>query len=169
MYSKNRDKSHYFFKKSSYFFSTSAGQKIIVASPFARYSKAEVLSYWRRYWEKKYQVSPLDTSTCYYGHHCGHCVACLKRSTQLLAAGYSAKKVVDYSFSDKPGLIKKQWLPKIKQGLMSRNNKLDFIIAVEKNLVGAAPYIKEFYDGLPTQTLRAAARRKQEIENAEII
>lgn len=169
MYSKNRDKSHYFFNKSSHFFSIGAGQKIVVASPFAQYSKAEVLSYWRRHWEKKYRVSPIDTSTCYYGHHCGRCAACLKRSIQLLAAGYPAQKVLDYPFSDKPGLIKKQWLPKIKQGQMSRNNKLDFIIALEKNLAGAAPYIKEFYAGLSAQTLGAAARRKKEIENSEII
>lgn len=166
---KNRDKSQHFFQAASGLFSADSGQKIKSFSPFRDYSKSEIISYWRRNWEKKYRLSPLETTTCYYNGNCGKCDACLKRAIYLLAGGYSPSQLVGINpLKDPGGLIKTSWLPRIKNGKMARNNKLDFLIAVEKSLDIVPDYVRNFYQNLPPNTLLAMQRRKKEISQAII-
>lgn len=166
---KNRDKSQYFFTKSSNFFSSELGQEVKAGSPFSAYSKSEIISYWRRNWEKKYRISPADTITCYYNGHCGKCEACLKRAVYLLAGGYnSVRKAKINPLTDPAGIIKNNWLPRIKKGKMARNNRLDFIIAVGKSLSIVPSYLRVFYSDLSPNTLRAVERRKREIDDSII-
>jgi 7-cyano-7-deazaguanine synthase in queuosine biosynthesis len=166
---KNKDKSQYFFDKASYFFSLESNNIIKAGSPFKAYSKSEIISYWRKNWEKKYKISPFDTITCYYGGGCGKCDACLKRAVYLLAGGYDLKgKVKINPLKDPAGLIKNVWIPRIKAGKMARNNKLDFIIAVEKSLDIVPGYLSVFYNNLSINTLHAVERRKLEIDRVII-
>lgn len=166
---KNRDKSAHFFRQASVLFSAASGQKIECRSPFSRYSKSEILSYWRRKWEKKYGISPFITTTCYYSGGCGRCDACLKRAIYLIAAGYDIRgKVKVNPLRDPAGLIKNSWLPRIKNGRMARNNKLDFFIAVEKSWDLVPGYVRDFYRRLSPNTLRAVKRRKQEVSRSAI-
>lgn len=166
---KNKDKSQYFFNKASYFFSIESNKSVKAGSPFSAYSKSEVIAYWRKNWEKKYGISPFDTITCYYGGGCGKCDACLKRAICLLAGGYDLKNKVKINpLKDPAGLIKNSWIPRIRAGKMARNNKLDFIIAVEKSLDIIPSYLSEFYHNLSINTLHAAQRRRLEIDRAII-
>lgn len=166
---KNRDKSNHFFKETSFLFSAVSGQKIKCLSPFRNYSKSEIISYWRRKWEKKYKLSPLETTTCYYSDNCGKCDACLKRAIYLLAGGYDISQSVKTNpLEDQGGLIKNSWLPRIKNGKIVRNNKLDFFIAVEKSWEIVPSYVRTFYQGLSSNTLRAIEDRKREIAKSVI-
>lgn len=166
---KNRDKSNHFFKETSYLFSTDSGQKVECLSPFCHYSKSEIISHWRRKWEKKYNLSPLETTTCYYNGHCGKCDACLKRAIYLLAGGYNISQSVKINpLRDPAGLIKNSWLPRIEHGKMARNNKLDFLIAVEKSLNIVPDYVRIFYQNLSPHTLKTIEKRKQEIAESII-
>ncbi len=166
---KNRDKSQYFFDNVSAFFSAGSGQKITSLSPFKNYSKSEIISYWRRQWEKKYGISPFQTITCYYDGNCGKCDACLKRAVYLLAGGYNISSTVKINpLTDPAGIIKNSWLPRIKNGKLTRNNKLDFFIAVEKSLKIVPSYVRDFYQNLSLQTLKSIQRRKKEIAKAVI-
>jgi len=166
---KNRDKSQHFFNNASAFFSADSSEKIISLSPFKNYSKSEIISYWRRRWEGKYGISPLETITCYYSGNCGKCDACLKRAIYLLAGGYNIDSTVKINpLTDPAGIIKKSWLPRIKSGKLGRNNKLDFFIAVEKSLKIVPNYVRDFYQNLPPQTLKLIQLRKKEIAQAVI-
>ena len=168
-YKKNRDKSEHFFNMSSLFFSQNSAKKIIVETPFANYSKSEVLSLWNKKWEKKFGISPHETTTCYYENGCGKCEACLKRTIYLLAAGYSIDpKIKVNPMTDPSGLIIDKWIPRIIRGKISRTNKLDFLIAIEQSLDIVPAKIREFYFQLPRKTISNIEKRKKEIENIEI-
>lgn len=159
-YLKNRDKSRYFFEKSADFFSLDSGKKIHTGTPFADYSKSEVISYWRRNWEKKFKISPYDTVTCYYEKGCGCCEACLKRATYLLAGGYEVdKKIKINPMKDPKKIIVNKWIPMIKNCKVARDNKLDFLIAIKKSIKIAPYYVRNFYENLSPQTLKAVERR----------
>lgn len=166
---RNTDKSRYFFKKTSEFFSLDSGKEIVVTTPFANLSKTEILSYWRKNWLKKYKISPHETTTCYYGRGCGKCEVCLKRTISLLASGFDADPFIKiHPMKDPSGFIVSRWIPQIKSGKFTRIKKLDFLIAVEKCLDFVPKKVKNFYDNLPPQTLLAMKNRKREIENAKI-
>ena len=168
---KNRDKSKYFFNISSQLFSKDSGKNIKLCSPFEKYSKAEVLYWWKHHWEKKYGISPHNTSTCYYDSAgaCGKCRACFRRAVALLAAGYE----VDDNFQVHPltdtiNFIKDIWLPEIAAGKISRTGRLDFYIAMEKCKDILPPHLLKHYDNLSWQTLKAISRRKMEISNVKL-
>jgi len=166
---KNRDKSKYFFQRSSIFFSRDGTKKITAETPFANYSKAELLSLWKKKWEKKFGISPHETTTCYYENGCGRCEACLKRVIYLLAAGYTVdQKIKVNPMTDPSGLIINKWIPGIINGKMSRTNKLDFLIAVEKSLDIVPEKIRKFYSNLSGKTISNIKKRKKEIEYVKI-
>ncbi len=166
---RNTDKSKYFFTKASNLFSLDSGKEVIVMTPFANISKTEILSYWRKYWVKKYKISPHDTTTCYYGRGCGKCEVCFKRTICLLASGFDIDPFIKiHPMKDPSGFIVKKWIPKINLGEFSRIRKLDFLIAVEKCLDIVPKKVKDFYSDLPHQTLLAMKKRKEEIKNVKI-
>lgn len=168
-YKKNRDKSKFFFKASSNFFSDSGKNEIEVLTPFEKYSKSEVLSFWKRDWEKKFNITPYDTTTCYFESGCGKCEACLKRSIYLLASGYKIDpKIKVNPMRDPAKLMVNKWIPGIKSGKISRSNKLDFLIAVEKNIAVVPGEVCKFFMELPYQTKLAMSRRKEEIDLIKI-
>jgi len=166
---RNTDKSKSFFSKASNFFSTENNKKITITTPFANISKTEILSYWRKYWIKKYKISPHETTTCYYERGCGKCEACLKRTISLLAAGYNIDPFIRINpMTDPSGFIIDKWIPQIKLRKFSRIKKLDFLIALEKSLDIIPKRVRRFYNNLPPQTLSAIKRRKEEIDNVKI-
>jgi len=166
---RNTDKSKYFFRKASNFFSLDSRKRMVVMTPFADISKTEILSYWRKYWVKKYKISPHDTTTCYYGRGCGRCEVCLKRTVSLLASGFDVDSFLKiHPMKDPSGFITRKWIPAIKLGKFTRTKKLDFLIAVEKCLDIVPKKVRNFYNNLPHQTLLAIKKRKNEITNAKI-
>jgi len=166
---RNTDKSKYFFKKASQLFSLDSGKKVIVTTPFSHVTKAEILSYWKKHWIKKYGISPHDTTSCYYGRGCGRCEVCLKRTVSLLASGFGIDPFIkDHPMKDHSGLIAKKWIPQMLSGKLSRDRKLDLLIAIGKSLKVVPDKVKKIYLNLPRQTLLAIKRRKEEIANAEI-
>jgi len=167
-YLKNRDKSKYFFEASSNLFSND-NKKIIATTPFDSYSKSEIISYWRRKWEKKFRISPHETTTCYYENGCGICEACLKRAIYLTAAGYNIKSRYKINpFKDPSGLIIKKWIPNIISNQISRSNKLDFLIAIEESIDIVPRAVRDFFENLPKQTLKTMKKRRKEIELIEL-
>lgn len=163
-YFKNRDKSRYFFEASSNFFSYNK-KEIIAATPFESYSKSEIISYWRQNWENKFNISPHDTTTCYYENGCGKCEACLKRAIYLIAGGYKINSKFKINpLKDSSKLMAKKWIPNIKSNKISRSNKLDFLIAIEENIDIVPIMVREFFKELPNQTLNAISKRRKEIE-----
>ncbi len=167
---KHRDKSAYFFRTASSFFKSDSGKNIVVTSPFREYSKTEILYWWKNHWEKKYGISPYDTSTCYYNSGaCGRCRACFRRTVSLLCAGYDADRNLEHHpLTDPVGLIKNEWIPEIRAGKISREGRLDFYIALEKTLDLVPRYLTEFYKQLPSRTKSAITRRKAEITAVEL-
>ncbi len=166
---RNTDKSKYFFAKASNLFSLDSSKEMIVATPFANVSKTEILSYWRKYWVKKYKISPHDTTTCYYGRGCGKCEVCLKRTVSLLASGFNVDPFIKiHPMKDLSRFMVRKWIPEIKLGKFTRIKKLDFLIAVEKCLDIVPKKVRDFYNNLPPQTLLAMKNRKREIENVKI-
>ena len=83
------DKSPRFYSFCTNFFSKEYNRKLKLLTPFARKTKAEMLSIWRTKWQAKYGISPYETTTCYSGEECGECNSCFKRSLALLAAGFN--------------------------------------------------------------------------------
>lgn len=166
---RNTDKSKYFFKKTSEFFSLENDKEMVVTTPFANVSKTEILFYWRKYWLRKYKISPHETTTCYYGRGCGKCEVCLKRTISLLASGFGVDPFIKiHPMKDPTGLIVNKWIPQIQSGRFTRIRKLDFLIAVEKCLDLVPRKVKNFYTNLAPQTRTAILNRKREIESAEI-
>jgi len=166
---RNTDKSRYFFKRTSQFFTQESNKEIIVNTPFPHVSKTEILSFWKRNWLKKYKISPHDTTTCYYGRGCGKCEVCLKRTVCLLASEFEVDPFIGYHpMKDPAGIIAKDWLPKIKAGKFTRIRKLDFIIATEKCIDIVPRYLRDFYLNLSRQTVASINKRKEEISKAEI-
>ena len=168
---KHRDKSKYFFETSSRIFSKDSGKNIKLCSPFEKYSKTEVLYWWKNNWEKKYGISPHDTSTCYYNLKgaCGKCRACFRRTISLLAAGYEVDENLQVNpLTDPVGFIKNIWIPEIIVGKISRSGKLDFYIAMEKSKNILPPYLLQYYNNLPWQTIKAISKRKKEILSVKL-
>lgn len=168
---KHRDKSKYFFKTSSSLFSKDSRKNICLCSPFEKYSKTEVLYWWKNNWEKKYGISPHDTSTCYYNlkNPCGKCRACFRRTVSLLAAGYEIDNNLQVNpLTDPDNFIKNTWIPEINADKISRTGRLDFYIAMEKSKHILPSYLLEYYNNLPWQTIKAISKRKKEILSVKL-
>lgn len=166
---KNRDKSLFFFEAASGFFSAAGEKKIAAFTPFKDFSKTEILSYWKKEWEKKFNVSPHDTTTCYYENGCGECEACLKRSIYLTAAGYPLDPAIRVNpMTDPSGFMRTKWIPRIKGKNLSRTNELDFLLAIEKHADSVPKEVSNYLLKLPWQTRAALERRKREIDSIKI-
>lgn len=166
----NKDKSRYFFSTAARFFSLESSRKIKTLSPLSNFSKAEIIYYWKKNWEKKFGISPHDTTSCYYKSSCGRCGACLHRAILLLATGYKIDSKMEVNPMEDPGkLIINDWMPRIKSKDISGNKKLDFLIAVSKciNIVPRA--IRKYYEQLPKKTINSLEKRKKEIESVKLV
>jgi len=168
---KHHDKSKYFFRKMNTLIRDDKdSQNVEFSTPFEKYSKTEILYWWKTNCEKKYGLSPYDTSTCYYEKKCGKCRACFRRTISLLAAGYEVDRDLEvHPLSDPVLFIKNIWIPEIKAGKISRTGKLDFYIALEKSLNILPQHLSDFYQTLRPITIKAIQRRKNEIKSVRIV
>jgi 7-cyano-7-deazaguanine synthase in queuosine biosynthesis len=129
----NTDKSREFFKGCNYLFSKFYNKGFKVGTPFEKYSKSEISAYWKNKWMNKYNISPYETTTCYYGNTCGRCKACLKRSISLLVGGFELDPdIKENPFEDKDGFISKDFFKRFNKFPLKR--KIELIIALDKSL-----------------------------------
>lgn len=163
---RNTDKSKYFLRNCEKYFSLMFDKQITCSTPFEKIDKTQALSYWRRNWITKFNISPHETISCHNGKGCGACDACLKRTISLLAAGFEADKfMVKHPFTDHAGLIKNHWLPMIENNKLSRVKLLDFLISIDKTNISLLPsYVQELKDKKYLE--EAKAKRMREIESA---
>ncbi|MBU2639131.1 MAG: 7-cyano-7-deazaguanine synthase [Nanoarchaeota archaeon] len=126
----NTDKSKRFFNSCSELFTKFYETNITVETPFEKYSKAEIASYWNKKWIKKYKISPYYTITCYYGTNCGRCKACLKRNIALLVGGFNMDSdLKENPFEDKDNFIYEDLLNRFDEFSLKR--KLELLIALD--------------------------------------
>jgi hypothetical protein len=78
------------------------------------------------------------------------------------------RKIKINPLTDPAKLIRDNWIPRVNSGKIARNNKLDFIIAIERSMDVIPSYVKDFYLNLSPNTLKAVERRKIEIEGSII-
>lgn len=167
---KNKDKSAYFMKTASDFFSAGAGRRISVDTPFANYSKSEIVSYWRRTWQPKFGVSPLETTTCYYADGCGVCSACFCRAIFLSAGGYDKDPKFDFGpLVKRTRFFKQDFFPKLQHGKLPPHKLLDYILAVEPYITKVPHEVREFCGSLPALLKRKLHARRVEIDRACIV
>jgi hypothetical protein len=165
----NTDKSQYFFAQTSRIFSQYDRKPVRASTPFAHISKAEILSYWRRHWEKKFHLSPYHTTTCYYDRLCGRCEVCLKRTIVLLASGYAPDSGLSvHPMRDPSGYIVKKYLPGIRKNQFTRVKKYDFLIAVKKSLPIVSATVRKYYQSLSPRTRAQLKYREREIATARL-
>jgi len=162
---KCRDKSTYFLDNCSSIFSKDTNKNITVTTPFANLSKAEILVMWKKKWEKKFGISPLDTSTCYYEKKCGRCRACLQRTYLLAITGYEVDKdLAVHPFTDPDKYIKNKFIPDINVGALSKNKTIDFHIGLEKFYEISPNYLKKYFDTLSETQKKDMDNRKRKLE-----
>ncbi|HLC31723.1 MAG TPA: 7-cyano-7-deazaguanine synthase [Candidatus Nanoarchaeia archaeon] len=141
----NTDKSRYFFEQCTFFFSKYYNKKIIVDTPFSKLSKSEVLRYWKDNWLSKYNISPYDTTTCYYGRFCGECKACLKRTLALIAGGFDKDPLLlKNPMKDENGFIRNDLIKRFES--FSEKRKLEMLIAIKMSLDEVPDNVKLWYN-----------------------
>ncbi len=140
----NTDKSQRFFETSSRIFSKFYQKKILVETPFRWYTKPEIVSIWHRKWEKKYNIKPQDTVSCYYGNNCGVCKACINRAIAFTCANVDTENFLVNPFKDKDSIIKNSYLGRFE--VLEKERKLDFLYALKNNYKITPTYIKQFVD-----------------------
>lgn len=125
------DKSKEFYSFLTEFYSKETNLDIIVYTPFTEKTKSDILSIWKNSWEKKYMISPYDTSTCYFGTFCGECNSCFKRSISLISSGYNLDPDLvtnPFFYDDQRIKAYLNKLKKVKTNLTTKR-KLDTIIS----------------------------------------
>lgn len=133
---RNRDKSQHFFDQASRFLTDGLNVPVKVTTPFGRVDKTRVLAYWRLHWLSRYHISPHDTTTCYYEKGCGRCEACLKRTVQLLAAGFREDPWMSmHPFRGAARIIRDAWIPRIRERRFSLVRLYDLILASRQSSV----------------------------------
>jgi 7-cyano-7-deazaguanine synthase in queuosine biosynthesis len=143
----NTDKSIHFFKKCTNLFSDYYKKEIIVETPFMNSSKAEIASYWKNKWIKKYNISPYDTISCYYGNNCGECKACLKRTIAFLAAGlHSDPNIKINPMKDSKEFLAKDILLRFNQ--FSKKRKMEILTAIRNTWDIVPDEIKKMYNNI---------------------
>lgn len=138
------DKSLRFFKTCTDIFSGNYLKEIKVETPFAKVTKPEIVSFWIKKWQEKYQLRPEDTVSCYLGNNCGKCKACINRAISFACAGVKMEKYKNNPFSDKEKIIEKDYMGRF-DGL-DIDRKLDFLYAMGKNRNYLSNVLKEFFD-----------------------
>ncbi|MFA5051876.1 MAG: 7-cyano-7-deazaguanine synthase [Patescibacteria group bacterium] len=167
---KNKDKSAYFMETASDFFSAGANRRISVETPFARYSKSEIVSYWKRVWQPTYGISPLETTTCYYADGCGVCTACFYRAIFLSAGGYDKDPKFDFTpLVKRTRFFKEEFFPKLVTGELPPHKQLDYLLAVENHLSHVPAEVREYYARLSPGMKRRVRVRRVKINEARII
>lgn len=140
----NTDKSEQFFQTSTKIFSTFYKKNIQIDTQFRDLTKPEIVSIWHRKWEKKYNIKPQDTVSCYYGNNCGVCKACVNRAVAFTCAGIDIENFLVNPFSDSQNLIKNSYLSRFDS--LENERKLDFIYSLKVNYKFLPPEIKDFVD-----------------------
>lgn len=144
IYPESTDKSHRFFNTSTLIFSEAYQKNIKVTTPFYKFTKPEIVSYWEHYWKEKYKISPRDTSSCYFGNNCGVCKACINRAVAFSCAGIDMEIFKVHPFFDKGKLIQNGYIGRFDSLIVER--KLDFLSAMDKNKKFLSKNLKNFLD-----------------------
>lgn len=138
----NTDKSSRFYKTTTKLFSNAYNRKITVTTPFAKYTKPEIISYWSRFWIDKYKVTPHDTVSCYYGNNCGNCKACINRAIAFSCAGMKPEQFEQNPFTDSKNLIQSAYIDRFEE--LDIDRRVDFIYTLKENLAYLPKSIQDF-------------------------
>jgi len=156
----NTDKSEFFFETCTNMFSDFYNKKITIDTPFKKESKTEILARWKNFWLDKYNISPYDTVTCYYGNNCGDCKACLKRTIALLASGWKPDPDLKINpMKDRNGFLEKDIL--LRFGDFSEKRKIETLIAIEKSWNSVPDTVKKQYGLVAASNLKKMAEYKK--------
>lgn len=164
----NTDKSIRFFKTCSEILSKHHNKEIIVTTPFAKSTKSEIISYWDKNWSRKYQITPHDTITCFYGNNCGECKACYKRNLAFLAAGISMDLDLKKSiFKDETQFIRNYFLKEISS--FPKKRKEEYQLAFFNNKYQFPVEVTSYINELSLKTIKKIKERREEIQTRNIM
>jgi len=138
------DKSNRFFRSCSKILSDNYRKNISVTTPFKDLTKPEIVSYWHKYWEKKYNISVNETVSCYFGNNCGVCKACINRAVVFVCAGIKIENFQTNPFLDKRKLILNSYI--VSFNSLHTERKLDFLYALNKQKNILPKKLKKFLD-----------------------
>ena len=102
------------------------------------------MSYWHKYWEKKYNISVNETVSCYFGNNCGVCKACINRAVVFVCAGIKIENFQTNPFLDKRKLILNSYI--VSFNSLHTERKLDFLYALNKQKNILPKKLKKFLD-----------------------
>lgn len=126
----NTDKSKRFYSTCSQIFSNT--DKIItVTTPFERVTKSEIISYWLKYWIKKYHLLPQQTVSCYLGTNCGECKACINRLISFICASAGQEEYIKNPFKNCGGILSEGYIKRFST--LNEQRKLELLYAIDKN------------------------------------
>lgn|GEM_PF-3426884 len=101
-------------------------------SPFVKMSKAEVLTVWKKRWNKLLHAD--ETVSCYdKGGNCQNCAACAKREVALISSQYSDK--LPRVFINQAKLIENHWFSRIDVFQPSRRDEILIALGKFKNYI----------------------------------
>lgn len=138
------DKSLRFFKSASKILSALYNKEISVSTPFMNITKPEILAYWHKKWEKKYDLTVNETVSCYFGNNCGVCKACINRAVVFICAGIKIENFKINPFLDKKNLILTSYINSFKS--LHTERKLDFVYALNEQRNILPIKLKRFLD-----------------------
>lgn len=163
----NTDKSMHFFNTCTSLFSDYYKKKMVVGTPFRKYSKTEIAAHWKNHWIKKYGILPYDTITCYYGNYCGKCKACLKRTISLLAAGWDPDPNIQvHPMSDPNDFLITDILLKLNR--FSKNRKMETLIAIRKAWDVVPGSVKKKYESFDKKLIEESLRYENNLKKFKI-
>jgi 7-cyano-7-deazaguanine synthase in queuosine biosynthesis len=158
----NTDKSERFFSEVSQALSDYYGREFRVTTPFTKLTKTEVLAFWKRRWENQYGVSPLETTSCYVEHGCGHCNACVKRAVALSAAGYDVDGLTEQNPFDNQERLFQGFVDRFGSFPMKR--QMELLLAIENNLTRVTHHVRVFYDNIGAQLRSSASDYRRHLQ-----
>lgn len=138
----NTDKSRRFFKTCTNIFSSFYKNNMELMTPFAKVTKPEIISYWKKYWANKYKLYPTNTVSCYFGTSCGNCPACINRAVAFSCSNTPLENYQSNPFKDKKGTIKLKYLNRFHS--LKKERQLDFLYSMNANKKFLSKNNKEF-------------------------
>lgn len=162
---KNTDKSRKFYRETTALLRDWYQRDFQVTTPFFRRTKAEVLSYWLRVWQDKYNLSPFDTVSCYYGRGCGRCNTCVKRAISLSVAGYSSESIVS-AVKENPFNNAERMMEHFVGSFPTYPDKRkhELLIAIHNNLDFVSEDVRSFYETCSKEIKNKSQAYKQRLE-----
>lgn len=161
------DKSLRFFKSTTKILSNSYKKSMTVLTPFEVLSKPEIISYWHKHWEKKYDLYVENTVSCYFGNNCGMCKACINRAICFVCAGINLENFQVNPFLDQQKIIQESYIDKFDS--LEEERRLDFVYSLYENKQILPFYLKCFVDINYQKYKKQINKRIQSIRNIDHI